>query len=233
MLPPGIPDFTPQPSGPLPHLQGPGGTLLLSPRDSPELGLLELVAAGDVLENVVELQGARRTFTTRPLLYRDVFGKQMLLPAKTRALWPPLGPPPSPCHARQRPPHGFSPGHGKRLRTEPKQELQTTCPKANIKSHHRDALIILTIVMFIFLLSFRRKKVCFLLSRAVRAHRAPPFRSLADTRSAWLSPSPTPSPPPAQAPTFSSTSLRSCSHSRVSGFTRFCVKSRVSLRDSP
>lgn len=37
----------------------------------------------------------------------------------------------------------------------------------------------------------------------------------------------------AQTLTFSSTSLRSCSHSRLSGFTRFCVKSRVSLSDSP
>lgn len=44
---------------------------------------------------------------------------------------------------------------------------------------------------------------------------------------------PHPHPLCAQILTFSSTSLRSCSHSRLSGFTRFCVKSRVSLSDSP
>lgn len=138
----------------------------LSPSDSPELGLLELVAARDVLENVVQLQGARRTFTTHPLLNRDVFSEQML-PANTRAPWPPPVPPTSPCHATQRPPHGFSPGCGKRLRTEAKQELQTTCPEANLKSHQRDAFIILTIMILKCVLSFRKRKNCFFLSRAV------------------------------------------------------------------
>lgn len=47
----------------------------LPPRDSPELGLLELVASRDVLENFIQLQGARGLFTTCPLLSKDVFNE--------------------------------------------------------------------------------------------------------------------------------------------------------------
>lgn len=55
---------------------------------------------------------------------------------------------------------------------------------------------------------------------------------LSRTRHSGKVPSPIPIPS-VLILTFSSTSLRSCSHSRLSGFTRFCVKSRVSLSDSP
>lgn len=71
MLPPSIPNFTPSP---VVHslisraLGEPCPKEDLSPSDSPELGLLELVAARDVLENLIQLQGARGTFTTYPLL---------------------------------------------------------------------------------------------------------------------------------------------------------------------
>lgn len=77
-LPPSIADFTPQPSGPSHHQQCPEGTLpcrSLSPPDSPELGLLDLVAARNVLENLIQLQGARATFTAYPSLNRDVLSK--------------------------------------------------------------------------------------------------------------------------------------------------------------
>lgn len=58
-------------SHPLPHQQCPGATLtprqaFTPPRDPPELGLLELVAARDVLVNVVQLQGARWTWGLSP-----------------------------------------------------------------------------------------------------------------------------------------------------------------------
>lgn len=103
MLPPSIPNFTPSP---LVHsliskaLGEPCPKEDVSPSDVPELGLLELVAARDVLENIVQLQGARKTFTTYPLLNRDVFSKQKLLPANERAGSLP-GPSLSPCHTRQ------------------------------------------------------------------------------------------------------------------------------------
>lgn len=142
----------------------------VSPSDSPELGLLELVAAGDVLENVIQLQGARGTFTTYPLLNRDVFSDQMLLPANTRALWPPLGPPPHPATSGKAH-HSFSPGHGQTLQTEAEQKLQTKSPKANPKSYQRDVLIILTSVFLKFVLSFRKRRNCFFLSKAVWVHR--------------------------------------------------------------
>lgn len=116
-----------------------------------------------------------------------------------------------------------------------KQEFQTKCPEANLKSYEHDALIILTTVILKSVLSFRMRKNCFFLARAVgltgKGHS--PFPSITDTPSAWLSPRPTPSPPHVWAHTFSSTSFRSCLHSGESDFTRFCVKSRVSLRDSP
>lgn len=121
MLPPSIADFTPQPSGPAHHQQCPGGTLpcsSLSPTDSPELGLLDLVAARNVLENLVQLQRARGAFTVYPSLNRDAAATKHRRPLTTPG-------PPTPV---------FFPGHGKRLQTEAKQELQITCPKANPKS---------------------------------------------------------------------------------------------------
>lgn len=56
---------------PFPHQQCPGATLtprqaFSPPSDPPELGLLELVAAWDVLVNVVQLQGARWTWGLSP-----------------------------------------------------------------------------------------------------------------------------------------------------------------------
>lgn len=119
---------------------------------------------GMCLKTLFICRGARVIFTTHPLLNRGVFSEQMLLPANMRALWPPQGPPCSLCHTSQRPPHGFSPRHSKRLRTAAKQELQTTCSEANLKSHQHDALIILTIVILTFVLSFRKGKICFFLS---------------------------------------------------------------------
>lgn len=74
------------------HQQCPGGTLpcrSLSSTHSPELGLLDLVAARNVLENVVQLQGARGAFTACPSLNRDVLSQQMLLPQNPGALCPP------------------------------------------------------------------------------------------------------------------------------------------------
>lgn len=56
------------------QLRSPGGTpscRSLSPTNSPELGLLDLVAARNVLENLIQLQGARGTrFTVYPSLNR-------------------------------------------------------------------------------------------------------------------------------------------------------------------
>lgn len=72
-LPPSITDFTPLLSGPPHHQLCPGGTLScrsLPTCDSPELGLLDLVAARNVLEDLVQLQGSRGTFTVYPSLNR-------------------------------------------------------------------------------------------------------------------------------------------------------------------
>lgn len=109
------------------------------------------------------------------------------------------------------------------------------CPEANLKSHQCDALVILTNMILISAVFFGKNKNCFFLSRAVWVHRegALPFPQHCRLPLSVAVPPSHPKPPHPHVHTFSSTSLRSCSHSRVSSFTRFCVKSRVSLRDSP
>lgn len=95
------------------------------------------------------------------------------------------------------------------------------------KPHQRDALIILKVCVFFQKEEKKIRKNLFFISRTEcpgKVSQPPPL---------CLCPVPPQAPPGAQALTFSSTSLRSCSHSRLSGFVRFCVKSRVSLRDSP